>query len=498
MKRLWPVLVIMAVVALYASFVNNKLKFGSDSVDYYRLAQSICAGEGYTIEGRFVSKWPPVTPTLLAVGLGVFGNEIAGQKILLGAVALLGLVVAYRLLGQRGNSRLSALAVILTAVSFPFIYWVMDLSSEGAYFLFTMLALWLGQRAFAEPPKVRWAILTGLCMGLAILSRTVGISLLAGFGLFAVINLIRHRQAALRPTLLALIPALIIAGGWFWYGKMQGGEGSVAAYSKYGFRPDIYDPTGKAGLKTSLAQITQNVKGYAFIFSIPDASVRMKKMNRLNAKGLLSLAIMSLAVIGYAYHLYRRTDLAECYLLAYAGILLLFNWYDIRYVVPVLPLLFYYLGWTINRLGERLTGPQWRPRFGTAILVLLILANTGISVASQPAKKLRSPDYHGPAGELHEAALWIKANDPNAVVMCRWANMTWFWTRLKVVGVPILADPEAMWQHMQDNQVSIVIADPDEFSGVTGKYLEPALTAHPDQVTLLQTFGQTRVFRIQP
>ncbi|MCG3148426.1 MAG: hypothetical protein PCFJNLEI_01869 [Verrucomicrobiae bacterium] len=501
MKKLLPSLVILAVVALYASFINNKLKFGSDAVDYYRLAESICAGNGYTIDGQFISKWPPVTPTLMAVGLGLFNNDVGGQKVLLGSLALAGLVVAYMLLARRGNTRLSALAVILTAVSFPFIYWVWDISSEGAYFFFTMLALWLGHRGFEQPTKLGWALGAGLAFGLAILSRTVGIALLAGYALYAAVSFLRLRQAALRPAILGLVPALLLAGGWFWYGKQRGGEGSVAAYSKYGFRPDTYDPTGKAGLKTSLAQIKQNVQGYAFIFSIPDASLRMKKMNRLNAKGLLSVLIMSLAVVGYGYHLCRRTELPECYLLAYGGILLLFNWYDIRYVVPVLPLLFYYLGWTVGRIFEwvshLLHRPIWAAPATTGVLLLLILANAGISTLSKPAKRLRSPKYDGPAGELHEAALWIKANDPNAVVMCRWANMTWFWTRQEIVGVPLLANPDGMWQHMREKKVTLVIADPDEFSGVTGKFLEPALKRHADEVELAKTFGKTRVYRLK-
>lgn len=489
MKKWLPVLVVVAVLALYASFVNAKLKFGSDSVDYYRLAESIVAGQGYTIDGNFVSKWPPVTPVLIAFGMGVFHAGVAGLKVLLGGLALVGLVIAYFLLRGREEGRLSPWVVVLTAVSFPFIYWVMDLSSEGPYFFWTMAALWLGQLAFAGAKKPQFAVGAGLCIGLAFLSRTVGAAMIGGFVLYSIIAFVRHRQAVVKPILLGLIPALLLAGGWTLYARHQGGESSIGAYSKYGFRPDTYDSTGTTGLITSLKQVKENLKGYAFIFSVPDASLRMKKMNHLNARGLLSLAIMGLAAIGYFWHLLRRPQFAECYLLAYAGILLVFNWYDIRYVVPVLPLLFYYVGWTIQRFTK--------PVIATCVLALLILANAGISVASQPAKKLRSLDYQGPAGELHDAALWIQQNDPHAVVMCRWANMTWFWTRMKVDGVP-LAEPEAMWQHMREKQVTMVIADPDEFSGVTGKYLDPALTAHPDKVELIKTFGQTRVYRIRP
>ncbi|MEI6085570.1 MAG: hypothetical protein WCS70_14895 [Verrucomicrobiota bacterium] len=73
-----------------------------------------------------------------------------------------------------------------------------------------------------------------------------------------------------------------------------------------------------------------------------------------------------------------------------------------------------------------------------------------------------------------------------------------FRTRLKVEGDPLVAEPAAMWKHIQENDVTIVVADPDEFSGGTGKFLDPALLAHPDKVQLVQTFGQTRVFRIHP
>ena len=338
-----------------------------------------------------------------------------------------------------------------------------------------------------------FAVGGGLCAGLAFLSRTVGAALIAGFVLFAIVNLVRHGRGALRPALLGIIPALLLAGGWTLYASRQGGESSLGSYGKYGFRHDMYDPTGKTGLATSLTQAKENIKGYAFIFSVPDASLRLKKMSHFNAKGLLSLAIMGLATVGYLWHLFRRPQLAECYLLAYAGVLLIFNWYDIRYIVPVLPLLFYYLGWSISRLAGLVT----KLPVAATVLLLLILVNTGISIAAPPAKKLRSPDYQGPAGELYDATQWIKQNDPNAVVMCRYANMAWFWTRMKVEGVPLIADPAAMWQHLQTAGVTIVIVDPDDFSGVTGKYLEPALATHAEQTELLKTCGQIRVFRIR-
>lgn len=487
-KRWLTVVVVVGLLALYASFVNNKMKFGGDAIDYYRLGESISAGHGYTIDGNFVSKWPPVTPLLVALGIGVFHADIAGIKMLLGSVALGGLIMAFFLLRAREEATLGAWAVGITAVSLPFIYWILDLSSEGPYFFWTMAALWLGQRALDEQKKPHCAFLAGICIGLSYLTRTAGATLLVGFVLYALIAYIRQRNMVLKPVLLIIIPALLMAGGWTLYSKQQGGESSIKVYSKYGFRPDIYDPSGTNSLANSLERAKKNLQGYAFIFSIPDSSLRADKMARLNVRGLASLGIMLLAAVGFVGNLVKRPQFAECYLLAYGGVLLVVSWYDIRYVVPVMPLLFYYVGWTIRRMTK--------PVIVIGIMALLVLGNLGISIASQPAKRLRSPEYRGFAKNYYDASMWIKNNDPNAVVMCGAASMTWFWTRMKVKAIPLIQDPEAMWKHLRTANVSMVIDFPNTFSGVNEKYLKPVLLAHQTETVKVMQFGEVVIYRI--
>lgn len=486
-KRWLIVLAVVGLVALYASFINNKMKFGSDAIDYYRLGESISTGHGYTIDGKFMSKWPPVTPLIAALGISVFHADIAGIKVLLGGMALGGLFMAFLLLRHREKS-LGAWAVAVTAVSLPFIYWVLDFSSEGPYFFWTMAALWLGQLAFNEKYRPHFAILAGICVGMSFLTRTVGAAMLGGIALYAIIVFVRQQSSIFKPALLIIIPALLLVGGWTLYSRQHGGESSINVYSRYGFRPNIYDPTGKSSLANSLNRAKKNILGYAFIFSIPDSSLRADKMERLNVKGVISLGIMLLAAIGFVGNMIKQPRITECYLLVYGGILLVVSWYDIRYVVPVMPLLFYYVGWTISRMTK--------PLIVNGIMALLVLGNIGISIASPPAQRLRSADYHGFAKNYHDASLWIKNNDPNAVVMCAPASMTWFWTRMNTKSIPYIQDPEALWRHIQTANVSMIIDYPDDFSGVNEKYLKPALLAHKAEIVKVMQFGEVVIYRI--
>lgn len=46
-------------------------------------------------------------------------------------------------------------------------------------------------------------------------------------------------------------------------------------------------------------------------------------------------------------------------------------------------------------------------------------------------------------------------------------------------------------------RITVIIADPDEFSGVTGKYLVPALQAHPEKLDVAATVGRTVIYDVK-
>ena len=500
------ILAVFAIAAcLFAFSINNKLKFGGDAVEYLRLADSILHNHSYSIDGTFNSKWPPVTPMFFAAGQVLFGPSVAGFKTLSAVATLAGLWFAFLHLRKASNDVLALLAITLSALSLPLIYWLVDTSSECPFFLFSMLAIYLTSLLGTKINNHGWLLVAGvgLALGLTVLSRTIGLALLIAFTLSIVVDeFIRKRAWKLDPV-MAMAVAGAIVGVWYIYSHYRSGQTSVSVYAGYDFfRDSIYEAPKDPLVFRVVKRAGQNLVGNLLIFALPDPVTKAKLGAGLLVRGGLSAIIMALAAWGFVWHFRHSRSFKEWYILVYGAVLLTPAWYDIRYIVPLFPILFYYVAFAMWELVPSST--LWRNRerlvrYATvSLLGLIIIGNLAISLASAPAKRLRSHHYYGPAAELYDAAQWIKQNDTNDIIMCRWSNMMWFWTRMKACGVPLIDDPEVMWAHIHNVGATIVIIDPDEFSGVTGKYLEPVLQAHPDKVELLNTFGRTRVFRLLP
>ena len=497
MKRILMLLAGIVVVVLYASFLTPRMKLGGDAVDYVRLANSLAHGEGYRVDGQFNSKWPPVTPLLHSLVIRVAGFNVAGFKFASMLAALAGLWLSYLLLKRHYDDRLAPWAVLLAAVSFPMIYWVVDVSSEAPYFLCSMAGFLLAEEALKRS-RWTWVVGAGLAFGLAVLSRTVGLALIIGLGLALITHWLRGRRGEAGKLLVAAVVAVVLAGAWFGYSRIESGKTSVSTYASYAFRGDIYNPDAKAN---PIHRAIENAVGYTFIFAVPDASIRSKQAARLTPLGLVSATIILLSLAGWVWRLWKRPQVPEWCLLIYGGALLAVAWYDIRYIVPILPLLFFYFACSVDAIlrwaTNRIQRPAWGPVATLVVLGLLIAGNAALSAVGPQAKRLRAPEYSGAAKEVHDAARWIKQNRPDAVVMSRQANMVWFWTQLKTVGIPLIADPEAMWQHIRERKITVIIAEPDEFSGVTTKYLAPALAAHQAELQPATTFGRTVVYDVR-
>jgi hypothetical protein len=149
-------------------------------------------------------------------------------------------------------------------------------------------------------------------------------------------------------------------------------------------------------------------------------------------------------------------------------------------------------------VAEKLSRPAWAPIATATVLGVMIAGNATLSAVGPQAKRLRAPEYSGVAREQFDAAMWIQTHHPKAVIVARNSGMIWFWTHMKVLNFPWFDTPENVWRYLMEQNVDFVILDSDEFSGVTGKYLKPALDAHLDRIEEVARFGATRVLQIHP
>ncbi|NQU39030.1 MAG: glycosyltransferase family 39 protein [Lentisphaerae bacterium] len=183
---------------------------------------------------RWLSKYPPLFPLLLATGMRA-GVPWLVNPLLAGLLAL----AVYRLAAGWAGRR-AAWASWALLVSSPFFLLMGgNLMSHMAAALFAVLALLAGRSALREDRLGR-AALCGAAIGAAMLTRPFTALLLGGvFALTATGVLLRKRQPArlLRlgsASLAGILPFIIVGALWLSLFKHDGGEHtSLNVYSLY-------------------------------------------------------------------------------------------------------------------------------------------------------------------------------------------------------------------------------------------------------------------------
>jgi hypothetical protein len=352
--RQWRILVgavFVVLVVTYVGSVPGLLFVKPDTMVYLGLARSIAEGEGYTYNFQPYGKYPPVYPLLLA-GARAVSSEALQVRMMQTLQALLGvgaLAAAYLLVRARAGLRVALAVVVLSGASTWF--WSNSsviLLSEPAYALFSLLALWAAERAIrTERFSVRRWLLTGVLAAVAIYTHMIGVVLLPALVLgvaFARTRRRSPRQRALAGVLVAGL-GLVLTVAWWVRGRdlpeMATYSGHVAEYA--GEMDEGWDK-----MKMRLEEYT--------------AAPLSLSHNQVAGTAAV-LCFLLLVIPGLVEGFRRYRSCAEFYLCGHFVVSALMGGGTgrERYVVPVIPLLFYYgalslrtiTGWVATELEQR-------------------------------------------------------------------------------------------------------------------------------------------------
>lgn len=364
-----PALRVLVLIGLLALALQGfgPFRLNVDVVNYVGFAEIIAAGNALD-----VVTGPSLLPTgysfvlylLAEAGIATpFVFVLLNVLSVAGALGLFGLVAGARL-GQHGIA-VCGIACI-AVLSFVTVKHSLLAISDPLYMLLSFAVLALAERHRDRRHGRRFPVILAaiLCLGAAVWVRTIGIALipalavawLAAGGSVDLGRLVRSRM-----FLIGALPVLVAAILMLWLlrdmtsyddviaGLIQHriGDSSVAGFL-----------LSHAGWKlTELSEILLNLPA-----SRVPASVR--------PLFLVGGGMLALLVARGLWLRRSRFGPAEVYLLAYAGMVLLWNHRDARYWFPVLPLLLLYLwiaieGVTANRLF-RIAALAW---CGTFVIV---------------------------------------------------------------------------------------------------------------------------------
>jgi 4-amino-4-deoxy-L-arabinose transferase-like glycosyltransferase len=216
----WVVLAIALVLRLTTVVLTLDTPVTLDPKDFSATAASIAEGHGYPPSGRAPAGGPsafrpPGYPVFLAAVYAIAGHEAPSIGRLAGAflgtlsVALIGLI-ALRLWGKR----VGMLALGIAALAPPLVILSTALVSEALFVPVVLAAVATALEARRGQRRYRWAIVTGVLVGIASLTRTNGLVLLLPFSLAFAPARPRGRLRRWMPSAILVLVSLLTIAPW--------------------------------------------------------------------------------------------------------------------------------------------------------------------------------------------------------------------------------------------------------------------------------------------
>ncbi len=219
-RAVWVILAVALAVRVATVALTWHTPLNLDPQDFSRTAASIAQGHGYPQSNRApvggpTAFRPPGYPVVLAAVYAIAGRPAPAVGRLVGAllgtltVALIGLI-ARRLWGRR----VGVVALGIAAVAPPLVILSTALVSEALFVPVVLAAVASALEGRRAERRYRWAIMTGVLVGVASLTRTNGLLLLLPFALaFAPKHALR-RLIGWTPAVVVVAAACVTIAPW--------------------------------------------------------------------------------------------------------------------------------------------------------------------------------------------------------------------------------------------------------------------------------------------
>jgi hypothetical protein len=499
---------------LSASFLNGRPVYMSDTVTYVEAARSLAAGQGYTVSGAPVTDRPPGYSILLSVLVWLGRDSIASFKILNIAMCTAVSLMWFACLRRVSRVDTALLAAAMASVFFPTIYYTHAVLSETLFALLLSVFV-LAALRYAATGRLPWLMaMTGVAMilplvryaGVAVFPVWLWVVCIEGtdFG-----NAWRTKRWNLLAGRIAL--GLLMTGPFFLWLVRNAAVSGIAMGYKTGVTPEYALSLEKIGVSnfTLGNRIWVNLRGYAHILLIPDQT-GIARIGRLPlVVHAACLLCCGLTVLGAVWGFRQRTNrVLAVTALCYMGMLVANTWYDIRYVLPLMPLFFFYLARGVEGVGAFVVSQGERQRpfskrpliapgvWSGAVLTAGVIGCVAFATVSPQAARLRAPDYSGVVQRLYAACQYVKQRpEPGKVLVAGGTGFVPMWSGRPVVSVLTWLDRERNLKiGPLPPDVAFVILDESEFAPYRSKYLEPLVDANANDVDVVFTSGGTLVY----
>lgn len=470
-----------AAVALFlvagAYRFDPKPSVSGDNAQFLILGESLATGRGLSHinepDPSPNTKYPFLFPMILAGVHMVAPGSVPAAKVVVFLFGALSVFLLSRIFLRLGPLPVAVAASLLTGIHPVLLEFSHQVLSEVPYLLVSALGLtffldWEDRR--------KGTLLAGAALASlgAYFTRSIGVSLV---GALLLVLLYRRR---IREALLIGGVCLVAAGGW---GARNQIVGEGESYARQFLMKNPY--RAEEGALTFRHFVVDRVGGNIAKYGRFEAGRGLFPApfggllpSEVGWRAWISGAVCLIALAGLAVSLVRGIGVVELYTLLYVLLCLAWPevWTSIRFLLPVLPLLLFYMlravAAAIRPLPKRAHAPA------AAILLLFLVA--GSVKANIDEKRFFQGDYPPVWRNYFEVADWARENTPEGTVfICRKPYL--FYLRSRRLTRPYLwsNEKEEVWDQMMRDRADYVVLAP--LSATTTRYLIPMVNAYPER-----------------
>lgn len=480
-NRILLLLALLLMVFLTAGILRlNDLSVYSDSTRYLIWANSLASGDGFLddtrpVPTRFVMNAPLyavlLSPVELLAPLSVTAAKVWTLLFAAGALVLM-------FLWLRTHVPPSAALLATGFLAFNPLYLITgtEILSEAPFICAGIALLWLFERHLQGPPEDRPRVLLLALIALLPLLREVG----AAFVLAAFVALFREKRG--RSLLLAALPAALLFLLWtvrnLIVASDEPGESVNLQFllSRFVTGPD------DSIVSELEARFWLNLRGYGWTIGasvfhpFPDDLIVQPSGHHQWFQGMFEtlrpvLTLAAAGLIGHGIVLDRPSTpggfMRLFALVAYLGIILLYPVHDVRFLLPILPLVLLYMSRSVVDLSGRI--PAGARRAVVAVLAVTIILPNGSTVAELVRTNLAyRADVTGFSASSEDALWfgqpwaavgdWFQQNTPvSSVIASPAKDLAVFVDRRKVVEASRALPTPILERLLRDHAVDYLV-----------------------------------------
>jgi hypothetical protein len=493
----WLILTLAFGWMVFARIGPQFRDFGGDSCQYIVIGESIANGSGLRMinyPGEPFSALAPLLSLILAPVLYFSGRNFFLMQLEIIALSYFSLVIFYRLF-KRDCAKIALLAAVLLALNRVFLYFSFRILTE-ALFLFLSALSFLMLSRYKDKPSFfcREGMFTALSLILVYLSRYIGALIFFASLIYLLFD--NKDTASKRVSLrkIYFLSILVLPVVIFW-GLRNSHINNSYVYStfKQFMMVDFYRPHLGSISQHPGVLITRFINGAFFYFYIIGKAVFpfLDGVKSLLWWNVLSLACAFIVILGLAVRVREGKYAFAAYFLIYLVFLCLWPFLeDGRYILPVLPFIFFYF-----LVGlEKLCSFAYSKRVFFAVVTLILAFHIVSSLAvTQEQARMKLPESFVDFLSVHS---WAKNNLPydNSVILSRQPTITYFYSAHKSISYPFSLNAEDIMGTILKYKVKYIVAD-ESFAGAAF-YMDPLLSKYQEKLRMLYSKGKSAIYEV--